>query len=160
MRSYFVSIDSPVGRIALTSNDTHLKSVAFSEEEVEESYTLPEILLQSAAQLKEYFAGTRTVFDLEIDPDGSAFQKNVWQRLLLVPYGLTKSYHDIAVELGSALNSRAVGTANGKNPIPIIVPCHRIIGHDGKLVGYAGGIERKRFLLLHEAEHSKKDLLF
>lgn len=160
MRSYFMSIDSPVGRIALTSNDTHLKSVAFSEEEVEESDTLPEILLQSAAQLKEYFAGTRTVFDLEIDPDGSAFQKNVWQRLLLVPYGLTKSYHDIAVELGSALNSRAVGTANGKNPIPIIVPCHRIIGHDGKLVGYAGGIERKRFLLLHEAEHSKKDLLF
>ena len=160
MRSYFMSIDSPVGRIALTSNDTHLKSVAFSEEEVEESDTLPEILLQSAAQLKEYFAGTRTVFDLEIDPDGSAFQKNVWQRLLLVPYGLTKSYHDIAVELGSALNSRAVGTANGKNPIPNIVPCHRIIGHDGKLVGYAGGIERKRFLLLHEAEHSKKDLLF
>ena len=155
-----MSIDSPVGRIALTSNDTHLKSVAFSEEEVEESDTLPEILLQSAAQLKEYFAGTRTVFDLEIDPDGSAFQKNVWQRLLLVPYGLPKSYHDIAVELGSALYSMAVGTAHGKNQIPFIVPCHRIIGHDGKLVGYAGGIERKRFLLLHDAEHSKKDLLF
>ena len=155
-----MSFDSPVGRIALTSNDTHLKSVAFSEVEVEESDTLPEILLQSAAQLKEYFAGTRTAFDLEIDPDGSVFQKNVWQRLLLVPYGVTRSYHDIAVELGSALNSRAVGTANGKNPIPIIVPCHRIIGHDGKLVGYAGGIERKRFLLLHEEEHSKRDLLF
>ena len=160
MRSYYMSFDSPVGRIALTSNDTHLKSVAFSEVEVEESDTLPEILLQSAAQLKEYFAGTRTAFDLEIDPDGSVFQKNVWQRLLLVPYGVTRSYHDIAVELGSALNSRAVGTANGKNPIPIIVPCHRIIGHDGKLVGYAGGIERKRFLLLHEEEHSKRDLLF
>ena len=160
MRSYFMSIDSPVGRIALISNGTHLKSVAFSEEEVEESDTLPEILVQSAAQLKEYFAGTRTVFDIEIDPDGSVFQKSVWQRLLLVPFGTTKSYHDIAVELGSAFNSRAVGTANGKNPIPIIVPCHRIIGHDGKLVGYAGGIERKRFLLLHEEEHSKKDLLF
>ena len=160
MRSYFMSIESPVGRIALTSSDTHLKSVAFSEEEVDESETLPEILLHSAAQLKEYFAGTRTVFDLEIDPDGSDFQKSVWQRLLLVPYGVTRSYHDIAVELGSAFNSRAVGTANGKNPIPIIVPCHRIIGHDGKLVGYAGGLERKRFLLLHEAEHSKRDLLF
>jgi methylated-DNA-[protein]-cysteine S-methyltransferase len=160
MRSYFMSIESPVGRLTLTSNDTHLKSVAFSEEEVEESDTLPEILLKSAAQLKEYFAGSRKVFELEIDPDGSNFQKKVWQRLLQVPYGATKSYLDIAIELGSALSTRAVGTANGKNPIPIIVPCHRIIGHDGKLVGYAGGLERKRFLLLHEAEHSKKDLLF
>jgi methylated-DNA-[protein]-cysteine S-methyltransferase len=155
-----MSIESPVGRIALISNDTHLKSVAFSEEEVEESDTLPEILLKSATQLKEYFAGSRKVFELDIDPDGSIFQKRVWQRLLQVPYGSTKSYHDIAIELGSASNTRAVGTANGKNPIPIIVPCHRIIGHDGKLVGYAGGLERKRFLLLHEAEHSKIDLLF
>ena len=160
MRSYFMTIDSPVGRLALTSDDTHLKSVAFGDEEVEESDTLPEILLRTAVQLKEYFAGTRRAFDLDLDPDGSAFQKKVWKRLLQVPYGTTKSYHDVAIELGSALNTRAVGTANGKNPIPIIVPCHRIIGHDGKLVGYAGGIERKRWLLLHEAEHTRKNLLF
>ena len=160
MRSYFLSVESPVGRITLTSNESHLKSLAFSEEAFEESETLPEILLQSATQLKEYFDGSRKKFELAIDPDGSGFQKKVWQRLLQVPYGTTKSYHDIAIELGSALNTRAVGTANGKNPIPIVVPCHRIIGHDGKLVGYAGGLERKRFLLLHEAEHSKRDLLF
>ncbi len=160
MRSYFMSMESPVGRIAIISNDTHLKSLTFNEEQVEESETLPEILLNTAAQLQEYFAGNRFSFDLDIDPDGSGFQKKVWQLLSLVPFGTTKSYHDIAIELGSALNTRAVGTANGKNPIPIIVPCHRIIGHDGKLVGYAGGIERKRWLLLHEMNHSKKDMLF
>ena len=160
MRSYFMTMESPVGRLVLVSNETHLKSVGFSSEQVEESEALPEILLNTAIQLNEYFAGTRISFDLAMDPDGSAFQKKVWQLLMHVPYGKTKSYHDIAVELGSALNSRAVGTANGKNPIPIIVPCHRIIGHDGKLVGYAGGIERKRWLLLHEAQHSKRDLLF
>jgi len=160
MRSYFMTVESPVGRLVLISNDSHLKSVSFSDEQVEESETLPEILLNTAIQLNEYFAGTRINFDLALDPDGSVFQKKVWQLLMHVPYGKTKSYHDIAVELGSALNTRAVGTANGKNPIPIIVPCHRIIGHDGKLVGYAGGIERKRWLLLHEAQHSKRDLLF
>jgi methylated-DNA-[protein]-cysteine S-methyltransferase len=110
--------------------------------------------------LNEYFAGTRFVFDLELDPDGTGFQKNVWQRLLHVSYGTTKSYREIAIELGSVLNTRAVGTANGKNPISIIVPCHRIIGHDGKMVGYAGGLERKKWLLLHEAEHTKEGLLF
>jgi len=106
MRSYFLSVESPVGRITLTSNETHLKSLAFSEEAFDESETLPEILLQSATQLKEYFEGSRKGFDLAIDPDGSGFQKKVWQRLLQVPYGTTKSYHDIAIELGSALNTQ------------------------------------------------------
>jgi methylated-DNA-[protein]-cysteine S-methyltransferase len=160
MRSYFMSIESPVGRIALVSNETHLKALTFSSEQVEESENLPEILLNTAHQLSEYFAGTRFSFDLDLDPDGTGFQKSVWQRLLHVPYGSTKSYRDVAIELGSALNTRAVGTANGKNPIPIIVPCHRIIGHDGKMVGYAGGLERKKWLLLHEAAYTKKGLLF
>jgi methylated-DNA-[protein]-cysteine S-methyltransferase len=155
-----MSIDSPIGRIALISDESHLKALTFSSDQVEESENLPEILLKTAHQLEEYFAGTRFVFDLDLDPDGTGFQKSVWQRLLQVPYGATKSYREIAIELGSILNTRAVGTANGKNPIPIIVPCHRIIGHDGKMVGYAGGIERKKWLLLHEAEHTKKDLLF
>ena len=160
MRSFFMSIDSPIGRIALISDESHLKVLTFSSEQVEESENLPEILLKTAHQLNEYFAGTRFVFDLELDPDGTRFQKNVWQRLLHVPYGTTKSYREIAVELGSVLNTRAVGTANGKNPISIVVPCHRIIGHDGKMVGYAGGLERKKWLLLHEAAHTKKGLLF
>ena len=160
MRSYFMNIDSPIGRIALISDESHLKVLTFSNEQVEDSENLPEILLKTAHQLNEYFAGTRFVFDLELDPDGTGFQKNVWQRLIHVPYGTTKSYREIAIELGSVLNTRAVGTANGKNPISIIIPCHRIIGHDGKMVGYAGGLERKKWLLLHEAEHTKKELLF
>jgi methylated-DNA-[protein]-cysteine S-methyltransferase len=155
-----MSIESPIGRILLISDKTHLKSVTFSDELVEESTTQPEILVQSAVQLHEYFAGTRTKFELDLAPDGTAFQNMVWNQLLLVPFGSTKSYRDIAVELGSSLNTRAVGTANGKNPISIIVPCHRIIGHDGKLVGYAGGIERKKWLLLHEAKHTQTNLLF
>jgi len=160
MRSYFMSLDSPLGRIALISNETHLKSVTFSDESGEESETLPEILLKSAHQLKEYFAGSRFAFDLELEPDGTGFQKRVWKRLLEVPYGRTKSYREIALELGSVLNTRAVGTANGKNPISIIIPCHRIIGFDGKMVGYAGGLDRKKWLLLHESAQTKKDLLF
>jgi methylated-DNA-[protein]-cysteine S-methyltransferase len=151
---------SPVGRIVLISDETQLKSVNFSEEPFIEQTDLPDILRKAKEQLNEYFAGTRLQFELELDPEGTPFQKKVWQRLVQVPYGATKSYRDIALELGSVLASRAVGPANGKNPIPIIIPCHRIIGSDGKLVGYAGGLERKKWLLLHEAKHSRKELLF
>jgi methylated-DNA-[protein]-cysteine S-methyltransferase len=160
MRSYFTSLESPVGRIVLVSNDTHLKSLSFSIEQGDEPEKLPEILLQTVHQLNEYFAGTRFQFDLELDPDGSSFQRMVWQELLKVPYGSTKSYREIALKTGSVLNTRAVGTANGKNPISIIVPCHRIIGSDGKMVGYAGGLERKKWLLLHESQHTKRLELF
>lgn len=160
MNTYSTCMESPVGRIVLVSEETHLKSVNFSEETVDEPDQLPVILQQAKQQLNEYFAGTRLQFDLELDPEGTVFQQSVWQRLLQVPYGKTKSYRDIAVELGSVLNTRAVGPANGKNPIAIIIPCHRIIGSDGKLVGYAGGLERKRWLLLHEAKHVENERLF
>lgn len=154
------SMVSPVGQIVLIADDKHLKSLNFSEEPVDEPVVLPDILRRAKEQLNEYFAGTRLQFDLELDPDGTGFQQKVWQRLLQVPYGTTKSYRDIALELGSVLTTRAVGPANGKNPIAIIIPCHRIIGSGGKLVGYAGGLERKKWLLLHEANHSKKERLF
>lgn len=160
MRSYFMSIDSPIGRISINSDETHLKSVIFSDDLFEASDNHPEILLQTANQLHEYFDGTRTRFELDLNPDGTEFQKKVWQKLMQMPFGTTKSYREIAVELGSSMNTRAVGTANGKNPISIIVPCHRIIGQDGKLVGYSGGIERKKWLLLHEAKYTKNELLF
>jgi methylated-DNA-[protein]-cysteine S-methyltransferase len=153
-------MESPVGRIVLVSSATHLKAVNFSDEPIDELVVLPDILLRAKEQLIEYFDGTRRQFELELDPEGTPFQKKVWHRLVQVPYGLTKSYRDIALELGSVLTTRAVGPANGKNPIAIMVPCHRIIGSDGKLVGYAGGLERKRWLLLHEARHSRKELLF
>jgi methylated-DNA-[protein]-cysteine S-methyltransferase len=160
MCNYVTSMDSPIGRLTLISNETHLKSVLFAEDQVEESENLPGILREAVAQLNEYFDGTRTDFELQLDPDGTGFQKKVWDQLLKVEYGTTKSYRDIAVGLGSALNTRAVGTANGKNPISIIIPCHRIIGASGKLVGYAGGLDRKKWLLLHESQHSKNERLF
>lgn len=160
MRSFYTSMESPLGRIVLVSNESCLKSLTFSEEQLEESETLPEILQKTTQQLTEYFAGSRTHFELEIEPDGSVFQKLVWTELLKVPYGTTKSYREIALKTGSVLNTRAVGTANGKNPIAIVVPCHRIIGSDGKMVGYAGGLQRKKWLLLHEAKHTKRQELF
>jgi methylated-DNA-[protein]-cysteine S-methyltransferase len=154
-------MDTPVGQIVLRSDHTHLKSVVFSDELVDEVKQIPDVLRQAVSQLGEYFKGTRTIFDLNLDPDGTLFQKKVWKLLMLVPFGSTKSYSELAIESGSVLNTRAVGTANGKNPISIIIPCHRIIGAKGKLVGYAGGLERKRFLLLHEANFSEsKGVLF
>lgn len=106
------------------------------------------VLLRAAAQLAQYFAGERTEFDLPLAPRGTEFQHRVWAELRMIGYGETASYGDIAHRLGlTNAASRAVGTANGRNPIPIIVPCHRVIGADGTLTGYAGGIERKRVLL-------------
>lgn len=101
-------------------------------------------------QLAEYFAGRRRAFDLVLASDGTAFQRSVWAALREVPYGQTASYAQIAARVGSPTAYRAVGSANGRNPLSIIVPCHRIVGADGKLIGYAGGIEAKRWLLAHE----------
>ncbi len=103
-------------------------------------------------QLREYFAGERTAFDLPLAPQGDAFKQRVWALLREIPYGQTRSYGDLARELGDRNLAQAVGTANGRNPIAIVVPCHRVIGADGSLTGYAGGLERKRFLLDHEAK--------
>jgi len=105
------------------------------------------VLALAARQLTEYFAGQRITFDLPLAPRGSAFQQRVWQLLRSIPYGQTRSYGELAVELGDIRLARAVGAANGRNPISIVVPCHRVIGANGKLVGFGGGIERKEFLL-------------
>lgn len=101
-------------------------------------------------QLAEYFSGQRTTFDLRLAPNGTAFQKKVWQRLLQIPYGQTHSYGQLAEQLGNAGAARAVGLANGRNPIGIVIPCHRVVGSQGALTGYGGGLERKRWLLAHE----------
>ena len=105
------------------------------------------LLKSAAAQLKEYFAGQRTLFDLPLEPAGTDFQKAVWRALVGIPYGQTKSYKDIALAAGCPKGYRAVGMANNKNPIAIIIPCHRVIGSNGKLVGYAGGLDIKEKLL-------------
>jgi methylated-DNA-[protein]-cysteine S-methyltransferase len=110
-------------------------------------------LIETRRQLQEYFAGQRNVFDLPLDFAGTEFQKKVWQALLSIPYGQTRSYRDIAEQIGNIKAVRAVGAANGKNPISIIAPCHRVIGRSGKLIGFAGGLDKKEILLNLEQKH-------
>lgn len=153
-------MDSPIGILKLTSDEHHLKSISFDAEIMEDTPELPEILKNAQKQLEEYFLGNRRQFDLPLDPDGTAFQHKTWKQLSEVTYGSTKSYIEIARAMDSESSSRAVGMANGRNPIPVIIPCHRIIGHDGKLTGYAGGLERKKWLLLHEQQNPGRDQLF
>jgi methylated-DNA-[protein]-cysteine S-methyltransferase len=112
------------------------------------------VLARAASQLAEYFAGTRSAFELPLAPAGTPFQQAVWRALLAIPYGTRCAYRDIAIAIGHPTATRAVGAANGKNPLGIIVPCHRVVGADGALTGYAGGLEAKRWLLRHEAEHT------
>jgi methylated-DNA-[protein]-cysteine S-methyltransferase len=112
----------------------------------------PAPLVDAAEQLEQYFAGERTEFELELAPRGTEFQQRVWRLLLEIPFGETTTYGALAQRLGDPRTVRAVGLANGRNPISIVVPCHRVIGANGKLVGYGGGLDRKRALLAHEAE--------
>jgi len=108
------------------------------------------LLTRARRQLAEYFARTRTTFDVPLDPAGSAFQRRVWDALRAIPYGTTLSYSELARRLGDPRATRAVGAANARNPIPIIVPCHRVVGASGQLTGFGGGLDRKRWLLEHE----------
>ena len=139
-------MDSPVGLLEIQSTELGVRTVNFVDKpfsHVEESaYNA-----LTMKQLEEYFAGTRTVFELPFDLEGTPFQQRVWQELLKIPFGKTRSYMDIARALGDVKAIRAVGTANGSNRIAIIIPCHRVIGSDGSLTGYAGGLFRKKWLL-------------
>ena len=154
-------IDSPIGWLKIETSDISLMAISFTEKDETNSSILPRILQQTEFQLKEYFNGSRKVFNLNLNPEGTEFQKRVWQLVEKVDFGKTVSYLDIAKQTGSKNNTRAVGMANSKNPIPIVIPCHRIIGTNGKLTGYAGGLEKKRWLLQHEIRFSnKQNLLF
>ena len=158
---YTLTIYTPVGYLKLTSNETALTAVSFADSDNNPGVKLPKILLKAKTQLSEYFAGSRKEFDLLLMPEGTDFQLKVWEEVSKINFGETTSYLEIAKATGSEKNTRAVGLANGKNPIPIIIPCHRVIGSNGRLTGYAGGIDRKRWLLKHELDFSyKKDLLF
>jgi methylated-DNA-[protein]-cysteine S-methyltransferase len=158
---FHITFDSPVGLLVLTSDEKNLTSISFNPKSNSSTDYVPEILSNTSKQLKEYFEGIRKEFNLNLNPYGTNFQQEVWQFVKSVPYGKTVTYLDIALQTGSKNNTRAVGLANGRNPIPIIIPCHRVIGTDGKLTGYAGGIERKRWLLQHELKHSNNPgLLF
>ncbi len=158
---YKTTIETPIGYLELTGDQHFLLSVSFAETPGAISDFQPDILKDSVLQIVEYFAGKRKKFDLKIQPVGTDFQLKVWNEVNKVPFGKTVSYLDIAKKTGSKNNTRAVGLANGKNPIPIIIPCHRIIGTNGKLTGYAGGLEIKKWLLQHELQFAGKiGLLF
>ncbi|MCY1719841.1 methylated-DNA--[protein]-cysteine S-methyltransferase [Prolixibacteraceae bacterium Z1-6] len=158
---YFKYINSPIGWLQLKSTDDALWSIHFVDEPGCESETHPSILQKAVNQLEEYFRGIRKIFDVKLAPKGTEFQRRIWDLVETVPYGCTASYLDISLKSGSAKKTRAIGLANGKNPIPIIIPCHRIIGTNGKLTGYAGGLDKKRWLLQHELSNTnKKELLF
>lgn len=158
---FYTTIFSPVGFLEIKTNLDSLLSVSFEENMLPASEIQPFILNETVRQIKAYFEGKLKCFDLKTQPEGTDFQINVWKQVMKVEYGKTATYLEIALQTGSKNNTRAVGLANGKNPIPIIIPCHRIIGVNGKLTGYAGGIEKKRWLLQHEQNFSDKiNLLF
>ncbi len=152
---FYTTINTPVGHLKITTDDTAILSVEFADHYSASDSLQPEILRNAVSQLTEYFNGTRKEFSLKLNPEGTEFQKKVWQLVESIPFGQTVSYLDLALLSGSVHNTRAVGHANGKNPIPIIIPCHRVIGSSGKMTGYAGGIERKKWLLLHELNIAK-----
>jgi methylated-DNA-[protein]-cysteine S-methyltransferase len=145
---YFtVFLEASGRKLKIESDETAIKAVSFVNELGKDSETLPEILLSAKKQLSDYFAGKLKDFDLNLSPEGTDFQKKVWEFLCKIPYGKTLTYADMANRLGDPKVIRAAASANGKNPIGIIIPCHRVIGTNGSLTGYAGGLENKRFLL-------------
>lgn len=139
-------IQSPVGIIGISGSEDGIRSVIFMDSESEET-PVPACLIECVNQLKEYFAGERKSFNVKLDPKGTDFQLKVWEKLREIPFGKTISYLELARMTGSETNTRAVGNANGKNKINILVPCHRVIGSNGKLTGYGGGLWRKEILL-------------
>ena len=147
-RLYYSRVDSPVGTLLLVVSERGLVALEFRDCNIGVGWIeSAEKTAAVARQLQEYFAGDRRQFELPLDLHGTDFQKRCWQELLRIPYGETRSYADIARAIGNPLAVRAVGLANGQNPIAIIVPCHRVIGSDGSLTGYGGGLEIKRKLL-------------
>jgi methylated-DNA-[protein]-cysteine S-methyltransferase len=161
-RSHTV-LDSPVGPITLVGVDGVLAGLYLSEQRHAPPAAVfggpdPGPFAEAARQLAAYFAGTRTSFELDLALAGTPFQQRVWAELQLIPYGETISYGQLADRIGQPAASRAVGLANGKNPVSIIVPCHRVVGSDGSLTGYGGGIDRKRYLLSHEQRVSGRTL--
>lgn len=158
LTEYIAYTESPLGRMELRANDEGLTVAKFlfaDSEVLPENNPKHKTLKATIQQLKEYFGGHRKEFDLPLAPAGTEFQQKVWKQLEGIQWGETTSYLKMAEQLGSRLTIRAVGGANGKNPIAIIIPCHRVIGADGKLTGYAGGLWRKQWLLEHEGKASQ-----
>lgn len=166
MNTYYRHVQSPVGPLLLAASDAGLRTIEFdaSQHPVQRGDDWQPgdhpLLAATATQLREYFDGTRRAFDLPLAPEGTDFQQRVWQTLATIPYGQTISYAELASRVGKPSASRAVGAANGRNPLPIVLPCHRVIGTNGSLTGFGGGLPVKRFLLELEGALSRTpDLL-
>ena len=152
-------IQTPLGIAKLEGNADGLTSTSvINHDTVPVTDVIPEVLEDAVYQLNEYFQGNRKSFNLELNPEGTDFQKRVWDELLHIPFGKTVSYMDLSKKLGDPKAIRAVAAANGKNPLWIIVPCHRVIGSDGSLTGYASGLHRKKWLLEHESPAKQQSL--
>ncbi|GAA4068894.1 methylated-DNA--[protein]-cysteine S-methyltransferase [Flavobacterium cheonanense] len=150
-------INSPLGIIKIQGDENGISIISvLSEGEL--STKIPKELQEAVSQLQEYFEGKRKDFDFKLNPKGTDFQQKVWQELINIPYGKTMSYMDLSKKLGDVKAIRAVASANGKNPLWIVIPCHRVIGTDGSLTGYAGGLWRKKWLLEHEIPSHQQSL--
>ncbi len=151
-------INTPLGIAKLVGDVEGLSAITVLNSDEKTSAIIPETLEDAVYQLREYFEGKRQDFSLELNPQGTDFQKRVWDALLQIPYGKTVSYLELSKNLGDVKAIRAVAAANGKNPLWIVVPCHRVIGSDGSLTGYAGGLHRKKWLLEHESPAKQQSL--
>lgn len=156
--THTVYYHSPIGTILLKAEEEQLTVASFQDDVAvkETGNSSSPVLQETIKQLDEYFSGSRKVFELPLHPLGTAFQQNVWDHLLQIPYAETITYLHMAKRIGNVKSIRAAASANGKNPIGIIIPCHRVVGADGKLTGYAGGLHRKQWLLEHEAKMAGK----
>lgn len=151
-------INTPLGVAKICGDESGILSFTVLNTNETVTDIIPEILQDCVFQLQEYFNGEREDFNLKINPQGTDFQKKVWNELQIIPFGKTVSYLELSKQLGDVKAIRAVANANGKNPLWIIVPCHRVIGSDGSLTGYAGGLHRKQWLLEHESPYKQQSL--
>jgi methylated-DNA-[protein]-cysteine S-methyltransferase len=157
---YCASFHSPLGMLELASNGTSITRVSFTDHRSASKQSCP-VLDNCIRELNAYFSGKQTSFSVPLAPEGTPFQQSVWRELLAIPYGTVITYQDLAIRMNNPKLVRAVATANGRNPIAILIPCHRVIGSGNKLTGYAGGIWRKQWLLEHELNFNpRKTTLF
>ena len=150
-------IKTPIGIAKITGDENGISIISIADQG-EISTTIPIVLQEAVSQLNDYFEGKRTAFTFKLNPSGTEFQQKVWKGLLEIPFGKTMSYMELSKKLGDVKAIRAVASANGKNPLWIVVPCHRVIGTDGSLTGYAGGLWRKKWLLEHENPTTQQSL--
>ena len=152
------TIETPLGHATIVGDNNGVSSISIGDKSIPLSEIIPNELQACVTQLRHYFSGDLKTFELKLNPSGTDFQKKVWLELQRIPFGKTCSYLELSKQLGDPKAIRAVANANGKNPLWVVVPCHRVIGTDGSLTGYAGGLHRKQWLINHESEHKQQTL--